>query len=64
VPLIEFLVQRGRLLAELGESGPNGRLLEALQDCRQVGRGRGYALFLGLLDEALAFAAPSKTLAV
>jgi hypothetical protein len=53
VPLVVFLVERGRLLAELGENGPSTPLVQALQRCRELGRGLGYNLFLKLLDEAL-----------
>jgi hypothetical protein len=53
VPVIEFLVERGRLLAELGKNGPSAPLVGALQRCRERGRGFGYNLFLKLLDQAL-----------
>jgi predicted ATPase len=53
VPLVVFLVERGRLLAELGENGPSASLVQALQRCREMGRRLGYSLFLKLLDEAL-----------
>jgi hypothetical protein len=53
VPLTEFLAERGRLLAELGENGPSAQLVQALRRCRELGRALGYGLFLKLLDEAL-----------
>jgi class 3 adenylate cyclase/tetratricopeptide (TPR) repeat protein len=53
VPMIEFQIDRGRLLSELGEHGPTSSLLQALEKCREVGRKLGYRLFLRLLDRAL-----------
>jgi hypothetical protein len=50
---IDFLAERGRLLAVLGETGPSKSLMHALQQCRKAGRGLGYALSLKLLDRAL-----------
>jgi class 3 adenylate cyclase/tetratricopeptide (TPR) repeat protein len=53
IPMIEFLVDRGRLLAALGGSGPSEPLLQALTRCREAGRRVGYTLFVTLLDRAL-----------
>jgi hypothetical protein len=53
IPLIDFFVERGRLLAELGENGPIAPVVRALQRCREVGRRLGFALFLSLLDQAV-----------
>lgn len=53
VPEVEFQIERARLLAELGEHGPTPPLREALGRCRETGRGIGYELCLGWLDQAL-----------
>jgi len=53
IPFIDFLVDRGRLLAELGENGPSEARIEALQRCREAGRGFRFELFLRPLDKVL-----------
>jgi hypothetical protein len=39
VPLVEFLVGRGRLLADLGEKGSSAPMVKALHRCRKLGQG-------------------------
>jgi class 3 adenylate cyclase/tetratricopeptide (TPR) repeat protein len=53
IQAIDFLAERGQLLAALGETGPSEPLMHALRRCRKAGRGLGYVLFLRLLDQAL-----------
>jgi tetratricopeptide (TPR) repeat protein len=57
-PLTQFLVERARLLADLGENGTNAPSIEALRQFRERSAGLGLALFFKLMDKALA-AAPS-----
>lgn len=52
VPDIEFQVERGRLLADLGERGPTPALLGALERCRDIGRRLGYGVFPIRIDPA------------
>jgi tetratricopeptide (TPR) repeat protein len=53
VPFIDFLVDRGRLLAELGENGPSEALIEALRRCRETGRAFRFGLFQRRLEKVL-----------
>jgi len=52
-PIVEFLTERCRLLADAAEKGLDRSLRRALKRCRDHGSRLGYALFLNLLDQAL-----------
>jgi hypothetical protein len=53
IPLVDFLVMRGRLLSELGRQGQSAALEERLAHCTALGRALGHAQFLELLEKAL-----------
>jgi class 3 adenylate cyclase/tetratricopeptide (TPR) repeat protein len=59
VLLTEFLVERGRLLAQCGESDPSRFPLDAIKACWKKGMDLGYMFFVGALEAVLS-AAPCK----
>lgn len=52
-PVVEFLTERCRLLADAAERGLDKSLRRELERCRDRGRKLGYVLFLKLLDRYL-----------
>jgi tetratricopeptide (TPR) repeat protein len=53
VLLTEFLVERGRLLAQCGESHPSSFPLDAIRACWKKGMDLGYMFFVAALETAL-----------
>jgi class 3 adenylate cyclase/tetratricopeptide (TPR) repeat protein len=53
VLLTEFLVERGRLLAQCGESDPGSFPLDAIRACWKKGMDLGYMFFVTALEAAL-----------
>jgi class 3 adenylate cyclase/tetratricopeptide (TPR) repeat protein len=52
-PIVAFVTERCRLLADAAEKGLDQALRRSLEKCRDNGRALGFGLFLGLLDQCL-----------